>query len=40
MKRKGVKDPWVTAASGPAIDNRGQNADVHGVVLSSRAEDS
>ena len=31
---------WVTAANGSAVDNRGVNADVHCVVLSSRAEDS
>src|SRR5215218_7420713 len=30
----------VAAADGAAIDNRGVNADVHFVVLSSRAEDS
>jgi hypothetical protein len=30
----------VTAADGPAADNRGVNADVYRVVLSSRAEDS
>jgi hypothetical protein len=30
----------ITAADGPAIDNRGVNADVHCVVLGSRAEDS
>jgi hypothetical protein len=30
----------VAAADGPAIDNRGVDADVYCVVLSSRAEDS
>ena len=30
----------VAAADGSAVDNRGVNADVHGVVLSSRPEDS
>jgi hypothetical protein len=30
----------VAAADGPAADNRGVNADVYCVVLSSRAEDS
>ena len=30
----------IAAADGPAIDNRGVNADIHCIVLSSRAEDS
>ena len=30
----------VAAADGPAIDNRGVDADVHCVVLSSRPQDS
>jgi hypothetical protein len=34
------KHDRVAAADGPAVDNRGVNADVHCVVLSSRAEDS
>jgi hypothetical protein len=34
------KHDRVAAADGPAVDNRGVNADVHGVVLSSRPEDS
>jgi hypothetical protein len=34
------KHDRVAAADGPAAGNRGVNADVHCVVLSSRAEDS
>jgi hypothetical protein len=37
--RRGKHDS-VAAADGPAADNRGVNADVYCVVLSSRAEDS